>query len=60
MALSVKAKIAPADKENRIGLAEIITSAQSFGPVMRFVYGAKYASAIVASHIRFAAGKCRG
>jgi FAD-dependent urate hydroxylase len=33
-----------------IGLA----SAQSFGPVMRFVYGAKHAAGILASHIRSA------
>jgi FAD-dependent urate hydroxylase len=31
-----------------VGLA----SAQSFGPVMRFVYGAKHASAILARHVR--------
>ena len=34
-----------------VGLA----SAQSFGPVMRFVYGAKHASTILARHVRPAA-----
>jgi hypothetical protein len=29
-----------------------VTSAQSFGPVMRFVYGAKHAAAILTAHLR--------
>ena len=31
-----------------------IASAQSFGPVMRFVYGAKHAAAILTRHVRAA------
>jgi len=29
-----------------------VTSAQSFGPVMRFVYGAKHAAALLTAHLR--------
>ena len=33
-----------------------VTSAQSFGPVMRFVYGAKHAAAIITRHVRKSSG----